>query len=69
MTAQDRVVGLMKALERSVAEAKAERDRVVARRDCTGAHDCPSTVHVHGCYADRGRCDSPTEHNGRSTDG
>ena len=29
---------------------------------CTGARDCIADEHVHGCYADYGTCDSPTEH-------
>ena len=30
--------------------------------ECTGASDCTVPVHVHGCYADMGGCDSPEEH-------
>ena len=29
---------------------------------CTGASNCPERWHVHGCFADRGRCDDPTDH-------
>ena len=29
---------------------------------CTGASDCPERWHVHGCFADRGQCDDPTDH-------
>lgn len=29
---------------------------------CTGAYDCPSGQHVHGCFADFGSCDNPAEH-------
>lgn len=29
---------------------------------CSGASNCAAKVHVHGCYADRGNCDAPTEH-------
>lgn len=33
---------------------------------CTGAGDCTVGRHIHGCYADRGNCDSPEEHGIRS---
>lgn len=31
---------------------------------CTGAEDCPSRHHIHGCFADLDfrRCDDPVEH-------
>lgn len=29
---------------------------------CTGASDCPESWHVHGCYADLGKCDDPLDH-------
>jgi hypothetical protein len=29
---------------------------------CSGAYGCGAETHVHGCYADRGACDSPAEH-------
>lgn len=29
---------------------------------CTGAGDCPESWHVHGCFADLGKCDDPLEH-------
>lgn len=32
--------------------------------DCDGSGDCFSTLHIHGCYADRdgARCDDPSDH-------
>jgi hypothetical protein len=30
--------------------------------NCTGAGDCPEAWHVHGCYADTGKCDDPLDH-------
>lgn len=30
--------------------------------ECTGAGDCPGPWHVHGCYADTGQCNDPTDH-------
>lgn len=30
--------------------------------DCTDAADCTAPVHDHGCPADIGNCDQPTEH-------
>ncbi len=29
---------------------------------CSGAGDCLSDQHVHGCLAEHGRCDRPEEH-------
>ena len=29
---------------------------------CTGAGTCTAPVHIHGCFADQGSCDDPTEH-------
>jgi hypothetical protein len=43
--------------ERYCAACGVDRDdlpptRVTASGDCTGASDCPSERHVHGCFAD-----------------
>lgn len=35
---------------------------------CTGASDCLASQHVHGCYADRGDCDNPSDHGRRLQD-
>jgi len=34
---------------------------------CTGASDCPSGLHEHGCYADRdgSACNDPDDHDSR----
>lgn len=29
---------------------------------CTGGAFCEAEVHIHGCFADDGRCDEPDEH-------
>lgn len=29
---------------------------------CTGAGSCRAEFHAHGCFADRGNCDDPQEH-------
>lgn len=29
---------------------------------CTGAGDCRADIHYHGCFADHGNCDDPTDH-------
>ena len=29
---------------------------------CSGADDCPSSLHIHGCFADSGTCTDPTDH-------
>lgn len=31
-------------------------------RPCTGNLLCTAEVHIHGCHADHGACDSPDEH-------
>ncbi len=32
---------------------------------CAGTKDCKATVHIHGCFADFGVCESPEEHKPR----
>ncbi len=32
---------------------------------CSGSSACDAPLHVHGCYADLGRCDAPSEHTGK----
>ena len=29
---------------------------------CDGSSECRAETHVHGCFADFGRCDEPNEH-------
>ena len=29
--------------------------------ECDGSFACQADVHVHGCWADHGNCDEPTE--------
>jgi hypothetical protein len=31
---------------------------------CDGSGNCTATKHIHGCFADRGNCDTPGEHRG-----
>lgn len=33
---------------------------------CGGSSTCTAHRHVHGCFADKGNCDHPTEHNNPS---
>lgn len=30
--------------------------------ECNGGSDCAAAVHIHGCFADYGSCDTPGEH-------
>jgi len=29
---------------------------------CDGSPDCTATRHMHGCFADAGNCDHPSQH-------
>lgn len=31
---------------------------------CDGSATCPAWIHIHGCYADLGNCEMPSEHHG-----
>lgn len=40
-----------------------EEKPVDYKKECTGDTNCPSPMHVHGCYADNSfNCDDPQEH-------
>lgn len=34
----------------------------IQRNDCQGHATCAAPTHVHGCFADKGDCDDPGDH-------
>lgn len=36
--------------------------KLVGLLSCTGAKNCPANKHIHGCFNDRGKCNTPEEH-------
>lgn len=47
----------------SKIEGEAEHFYFIATgRECDGSPACKADRHVHGCFADRGDCDHPSEH-------
>jgi len=55
---------LLKERKQEQARENAEGDayRSEDTMKCDGSRYCEAETHLHGCFADKGKCDTPDEH-------